>query len=599
MPAPSIDVRPPGIYTEPAERRPTGLALGRTGIPGFVGLARRGPTDVPVRITAPAEFAAIFGELPEGGFLQPAVEAFFRNGGKEAWIVRVAHRSGRSAGEPAAPAARTLSDRRGTSRLFVRAQSEGTWGNDVTVTVRRRPPRAQTFLTLDARAGETAITLRSTHGLRPGALVRLFTETQEVFRHVAAVDGKTVSWRQDQPLEADLPASGPSYVETVEFDLVVAAPSATETFTGLSLHPASPESVERVVSERSRLVSIRVLRAPGEDDRPPAGDELPADIEAAPLEGGADGLWGVTPDDFIGMSGGLGVRSGLAALEAVESVDLLAIPDVLWMFQRNAGRDGHPFSTLKDVEVVHDALLSQAERLNDRFALLDTPFPRNAERTREYRLAFDSRHAALYFPWVVQERRNGRREVPACGHVAGIIARCDAMMGLHKAPANEIIEDAEDLTLLLRDEDVGLLNAEGINCLVSQGVRGLRTWGARTVSSDAPFRYLNVRRQLNAIHKVLAQGLQWVVFENNVPSLWKTVDRTVTQFLMDLWKQGWFQGESPEDGFYVKCDDETNPPEERDAGRLTVEVGVAPVRPAEYLVVNVAQEMQGPAAEGE
>lgn len=597
MRAPSPDVRPPGIYTEPAERRPTGLSLGRTGIPGFVGLARRGPTDVPVRVTTPAEFLAVFGELPEGGFLQPAVEGFFRNGGKEAWIVRVAHKAGRSAGEPASPAARTLQDRAGNSRIFVRALSEGTWGNEVTVTVRRRPPKAQTFLTLDALAGETAVTLRSTHGLRPGCLVRLYTETQETFRYVASVEGKTVSWRDDQPLQADLPASAPSYVETVEFDLVVTAPFGTETYPGLSLHPAAAESIERVIAERSRLVAVTVLRSPGDDGRLPAGDDLPADLDAAPLEGGADGLWGVTPDDFIGMSGGLGVRSGLAALEAVEAVDLLAIPDVQWMFQRNAGREGQPFSTLKDVEVVQDAMLSQAERLNDRFALLDTPFPQNAERTREYRLAFDSRHAALYFPWIAQERRKGRREIPPCGHVAGIIARCDAAMGLHKAPANEVVEDAEDLSLLLRDEDVGLLNAEGINCLVSQGVRGLRTWGARTVSSDAPFRYLNVRRQMNAIHKVLAQGLQWVVFENNVPSLWKSVDRTVTQFLMDLWKQGWFQGETPEDGFYVKCDDETNPPEERDAGRLTVEVGVAPVRPAEYLVLNVAQEMQGPASE--
>jgi len=581
------------VYTEPAERRNEALAIGRSGVPGFVGLARRGPTHVPVKIESPGQFTAVFGELPEGGFLQPSVEAFFGNGGRECWVVRVAHRTGRSFGEPATRAGRTFLDRRGSPSLRVLALSEGSWGNDVAVSFRRRPPRAQTFLTLDAAVGDTSVVLRSTHGLRAGTLVRLYRDGFQTWRVVVGIDGKTVSWRADQPLEADLPSSAPSYVETVEFGMDVVAPFLRESFNDLSLHPASPNYLERVVADRSRLIRVSLLDSPEAGGRLPTDEDLPGEVADLALEGGLDGLWNVTPDDLIGMTGGPGERTGLAALEVVDEVDLLAVPDALWLFRQNTGKEGYPFATLQDVEVVHDAMISQCERLNDRFALLDTPFPEDADRTREYRLTFDSRHAALYFPWVVADRKGRRIQVPPAGHMAGIIARCDGTIGIHKAPANEVLAEADDLTVLLVDEDVGQLNGEGINCLMSQGIRGLRVWGARTVSSDASFRYLNVRRQLNAIHKVLGTGLLWVVFEPNVPSLWKTVERNVTQFLMDLWKQGWFQGEAPEDGFYVKCDAETNPAEERDAGRMLVEVGVAPVRPAEFLMVQVAQEMQG------
>jgi len=591
--SPGSDIRPPGVYTEPSERRNDALALTRSGVPGFVGLACRGPTNVPVRIASPGQFVAVFGELPEGGFLQPSVEAFFANGGKECFVVRVAHRSGRSFGEPAACAARTFLDRREAPSLQVAALSEGAWGNDIAVTFRRRATRAQTFLTLDAAAGEASVVLRSTHGLRPGTLVRLHRDGFEAFRIVAGVNGKTVSWRADQPLESDLPSTAPSYVETVEFELEVRSPFHREAFTDLSLHPASPGFIERVVADRSRLIRVTVLSPEPAEGRVPSDQDLPADATEAALEGGLDGLWNVTPDDLIGMTGGPGEQTGLAALEVVDDVDLLAVPDALWLFRQNAGTEGRPFATLKDVEVVHDAMLAQCERLNDRFALLDTPFPEDAGRTREYRLMFDSRHGALYFPWVVMDRKGERMKVPPAGHMAGIIARCDGTVGIHKAPANEVVVDADDLTVMLVDEDVGQLNGEGINCLVSQGVRGLRVWGARTVSSDAAYKYVNVRRQLNAIHKALSSGLQWVVFEPNQPSLWKTVQRNVTQFLMDLWRKGWFRGEAPEEGFFVKCDEETNPPEERDAGRMVVEVGVAPVRPAEFLVVQVAQEMHG------
>ncbi|NOZ02339.1 MAG: phage tail sheath family protein [Deltaproteobacteria bacterium] len=587
------NIRPPGIYDEMAERRHTPITLGKSGVPGFVGLAQRGPTNTPVRITGIPQFLDVFGDLPQGGFLAPAVEAFFHNGGRECFVVRVAHRTGMGGGDLAAPARLQLDDREGRPAIRVEASSEGVWGNQIVVSARVQAPRAQTFLTLDAQKGECEATVRSTHGFRPGTLVRIHNDGAEEHRYISGVYGKTIQWDVDEPLPEGMAASAPTYVEPVEFQLSVRSPLANETFSDLSLNPASPFFAERVVAERSRLVRLFLLAS---RSSPPMN--LPADVQDVPMSGGHDGLEGLTPDDFIGMSGGPDNRTGLFALEVVDDIDLLAIPDVMWLFRRNAGLKVGPFSTLKDVEVVHDAMVSQCERLSDRFAVLDSPFPDDAGRTREYRLAFDTRFAALYFPWIVMDRGGRQITVPPSGHVAGVVARCDEEMGVHKPPANEVVRDAEDLAVLLREEDIGYLNSEGINCIRTFSTRGLRVWGARVMSSDPQFRYVNVRRILNSINRAMNTNLQWVVFEPNLPSLWKTVTRNVTHFLLDLWRKGYFTGSTPEEAFFVKCDDETNPPEEREAGRMIVEVGVAPVRPTEFVVLRVAQEMQG-ASEGD
>lgn len=595
MRAPTPDIRPPGVYAAPVPQRPVGIELARSGIPGFVGLAARGPIDAPVRIASIAQFLDVFGELDS--FLRPAVEGFFRNGGRECYVVRVAHRLGRSGGEPAAFAERELGNGRGLPSLHVRASSEGTWGNAILLTVRGQSPGAPTFLTLDAKAGETRVRVRSTHGIGPGTLIRFSDEDGETFRYIRGVDGKDLFWDPELPLERSWSAVAPTYVEPVAFRLTITTPFATEDFPNLSLHPAADGFVERVVNRRSRLIRLAVQGGHGGARLPQAGD-LPAPCDRLPLTGGADGLDGVTPDDFIGRVDGPDLRSGLAALEAVEEVDLLAAPDVMWLWTRDAkGRD-EPFSTLKDVEIVHDAMIAQCERLADRFAILDSPYPGEVDRVREYRLNFDSGFAGLYFPWLRVESRGEGRLVPPSGHVAGLFARCDGASGPHRPPANESIEDAQDVGLLLRDDDIGSLNAEGINCLVALGNRGLRVWGARTASTDLAWRYVNVRRVVNVVSKSMSGGLQTVVFEPNTPALWKSVARFTTAFLMTLWKRGWFQGDVPEEAFFVQCDAETNPPEVRDAGRLVVEVGVAPVRPAEFLILRVTQEMQGAAEAG-
>lgn len=582
-------IRPPGVYAEEQERSFAPLRLGKSGVVGFVGITERGPSNVPVKITSIREFYEIFGDFSGGGFLASAVEGFFKNGGQECYIVRVVHRLEGTEGDFACPASVRLSDLRGQPTLLIEATSEGAWGNSIRVSAGLQRPKTQTILTLDARAGDCEARIRSTHGLRPGLLVRLRSERSELeaYRFLTEVNEKVIRWSEDEPLEHGFAASAPTYVEPVEFELRVSSPFAIEHFRDLSMHPGSTQFVERVIGEKSRLIRAVSLRS-----TTPAPWNFPAPVEEIPLTGGRDGVAELCPDDFIGMSAGPAERTGLQALETVEEVDLLAVPDVMWLFKENQGKPGKHFSTLKDVEVVHEAMVAQCERLNDRLAILDSPFPDDPKRTREYRLLFDTKFAAIYFPWLVVERKGQRQEMPASGHIAGLIARCDSEMGVHRPPANEVLFGAHDLAVILRDEDIGAMNAEGINCIRCASTRGLRVWGARVMSSDPQYKYINVRRTMNALVKAMNAYLQWVVFEPNVPSLWKTLTRNIGDFLTDLWRKGYFSGRTPEEAFFVKCDEETNPPEEREAGRLIIEVGVAPVRPAEYLMLRVAQEMQ-------
>jgi len=207
-------------------------------------------------------------------------------------------------------------------------------------------------------------------------------------------------------------------------------------------------------------------------------------------------------------------------------------------------------------------------------------------------LLFDSSHAAFYYPWIQVEHAGAMKLVPPSGHVAGIYARCDRTMGAYRAPANEELDGVYDLARVLRDDDIGRLNEEGINCLKSFARRGIRVWGARTTSNEPAWRYVNVRRVMGTVISSVERGLQWSVFETNSPLLWKSLTRQLTSFLLDLWNEGYFKGRSPEEAFFVKCDEDNNPPEVRDAGQVIIECGVAPVRPAEFLIFKVAADME-------
>jgi phage tail sheath protein FI len=205
---------------------------------------------------------------------------------------------------------------------------------------------------------------------------------------------------------------------------------------------------------------------------------------------------------------------------------------------------------------------------------------------------YDSKYAALYYPWIKVANPLGNGAgvfVPPSGHIAGIWARTDGERGVHKAPANEVVRGALEPQFKVSKAEQDTLNPDGINCIRAFPGRGVRVWGARTLSSDASWRYVNVRRLFNFVEKSIERGTQWVVFEPNDEDLWRRIRRDVTAFLTRVWRDGALFGSVPEEAFYVKCDRELNPPEVRDAGQVVVEVGLAPVKPAEFVIFRISQ----------
>jgi len=317
---------------------------------------------------------------------------------------------------------------------------------------------------------------------------------------------------------------------------------------------------------------------------------------AAPAEGEAaaaaparrKGKAVVSANAFIGDPA---KRTGLGSLEAVEEITMVTIPDLMAAYQQGA-------LAATDIQAVQSAMMAHCEKMKDRFAILDSPPGLNPQQIKNWRVdevKYDSKYAALYYPWIqVNNPLNGKPLlIPPCGHMAGIYARSDTERGVHKAPANEIVRGALGLGVQVTKEEQDILNPAGINCIRAFPGRGIRVWGARTISSDAAWRYINVRRLFNYVEESIELGTQWVVFEPNDIDLWERVKRDITAFLTRVWRDGALFGTTPAEAFYVKCDAELNPPEVRDAGQLIIEIGLAPVKPAEFVIFRISQWQGG------
>ena len=277
---------------------------------------------------------------------------------------------------------------------------------------------------------------------------------------------------------------------------------------------------------------------------------------------------------YMGKDNGPGQRTGLKCFEEIDEISIVAAPG-----QTSAA--------------VHDAILTHCESRKDRFAILDSPESMQGGVDKLVRPR-DSKYGAYYFPWIqVYDPERGNVYVPPSGHVAGVYARVDNERGVHKAPANEIVRGALGLRYSISKGEQDLLNPKGINCIRMMQGGGIRIWGARTLSSDPSWRYINVRRLFIMVETSIERATQWVVFEPNDTKLWKRVTRTISSFLTLVWRNGALVGENPDKAFYVKCDEETNPPEVVDVGQLIVEVGLAPVKPAEFVIFRIGQMPAG------
>ena len=321
-----------------------------------------------------------------------------------------------------------------------------------------------------------------------------------------------------------------------------------------------------------------------------AVERVPAQGSMTLAGGGSSVPVRVTPDDYVGNSAD---RTGFAGLEAIDEVTMLSVPDLMAVYQQG-------IIDLEGVQAVQLAMIAHAELMGDRVAILDAPPSLNAQQVKEWRVdkaGYDSKYATLYWPWVkVFDPLSGQAiHVPPSGHVAGVWARSDDTRGVHKAPGNEVVRGAISLELNLTKGEHDQLNPVGINCVRAFPGRGIRVWGARTLSSDPAWRYLNVRRLFNFVEESIFEGTQWVVFEPNDQRLWGRVKRTINSFLLRVWRDGALFGATPDQAFFVKCDEENNPAEVRDAGQLIVDIGIAPVKPAEFVVFRIAQFSGGAA----
>ncbi|MFI2458159.1 phage tail sheath family protein [Streptomyces sp. NPDC019539] len=340
--------------------------------------------------------------------------------------------------------------------------------------------------------------------------------------------------------------------------------------------------------KKSAVITLEDVK--GVPARPVTGTK----VSLSPAQSGAE--WTVAQDPRPELEASLYIgeaaaRTGLSGLEAIDEITMVAVPDLMSAFQQGA-------IDAEGVKAVQLALVAHCEAMGDRVAILDPLPDLSAQQVREWRQdysAFDSKYAGLYWPWVkVMNPVEKRPEfIPPSGHVAGVWARNDDTRGVHKAPANEVMRGVLAPALAVTKGEQGILNPIGVNCLRSFPGQGVRIWGARTLSSDPEWRYLNVRRLFNYVEKSILDGTNWVVFEPNDRYLWEGVSRTVTAFLTRVWRSGALFGRSPAEAFFVRCDEENNPPEARDAGVLTIDIGIAPVKPAEFVVFRLSQYAPG------
>ena len=282
-------------------------------------------------------------------------------------------------------------------------------------------------------------------------------------------------------------------------------------------------------------------------------------------------------------------KTGLESLAAINEISIIAAPGY-------SARSNNlsPEENEKRATEIAQYLIAHCEDLRNRIAVLDSPDQQSPDEVKHFREQFDSKYAALYYPWVIvldPAASEGRRTInlPPSGFVAGIYARVDEARGVFKAPANEEVKGIVGLETLLNDTQQVVLNSAGVSCLRHFPERGFLVWGARTISSDSEWRYVNVRRYFLYLENSIDQGTQWVVFEPNTEELWAAVRRTIQNFLVAEWRKGALMGIKPEEAFFVKCDRTTMTQDDIDNGRLICLIGVAAVKPAEFVIFRIGQ----------
>ena len=542
----------PGVYVEEVDRGPKPIEGVGTAMAAFVGFTEKAEMvrevggeimvenlqNRPQLVTNWTQYMERFGNFVPGTNLPQAVYGYFMNGGSRCYVVSVRT-------FPKAEA--TLMNGQGKPAIAVRSRQAGVEG-----------------LKMRVRIGDLALP-------------------------APAPSKKEKGGEEAAPREPTLEGGDNSFTLYVEKEAAAGGWKEVETISGVKVQTAVVEGKKQTVlafknNKLPKFVELNLMEETSIEKTLPREQEQPLMIDKKLLEA-------PKASDF---RGDVSERKGVEGLEVLDDVTMLCVPDLMTTMP------GEKLD-LEMVKAVQMMMIAHCERLGDRVAILDAPpdlTPQEVKRWRMEIAGFDTSYAAMYYPWikVMDAATDTVIKVPSSGHMAGIWARNDNTRGVHKAPANEVVLGAIGLAYQTTKGEQDTLNPIGVNCIRAFPGRGIRVWGARTLSSDGSWRYINVRRLFNYVEKSIENGTQWVVFEPNNRKLWARVSRDVSAFLRMVWRDGALFGSSPAEAFYVKCDDELNPPESRDLGRLIVEIGMAPVKPAEFVIFRISQ-WAGPGSE--
>ena len=551
----------PGVYVEEYDSTPRAIEGVGTSTAGFIGMTVKGPTvGAPSLCTSFADFQRQFGghlsEYTHGPYryLPASVEQFFANGGTRCFISRVVPENAAVAQAKAGP-------------LTLRAANEGKWGNRILVsltTVNRRK------LQLIRKEGERIYVGKSLNGFAEGDLVEFAGELnriQSIFENTVTFENEF----EGDPVDAALVPKAVLY--SVEMEMVIRYDSEVETYTGLNLVPNSVNNLEARLSA-SRLVAVEALEPVDEIINPVSAllgaGKLSGSIA---FSGGSDGTMdAVNAGVYIGQDGGPGKRTGIQAFLENDLASIIAVPGI----------------TIPEVVV---SLVAHCENEKNRFAVLD--IPKELVKTGdiiEYRNMIDSTYAAMYHPWIQVFDPVTKKPgfIPPSGAVAGVYSRTDVARGVHKAPANEAVA-CTGLSVNYNTAEQDILNPAGVNLIRALPGQGIRVWGARTASSNNSFKYVNVRRLFIYVEQSIKNATNWVVFEPNNSSLWARVQMAVSAFLENMFRAGMLSGETPAEAFFVDIGPNTMSRDDIMNGRLICEIGIAPSRPAEFVIFRVTQ----------
>ncbi|SEV88151.1 phage tail sheath family protein [Natrinema salifodinae] len=564
----------PGVYVEEVSGGSKSVDGVSTSTAGFLGQTHRGPVK-PRLVTNYTEFERLYGSSPKHSHLDVAVDGFFKNGGSRCYVGRV------TAADPNDTATTTLVDDSETEILEVEANGPGEWGSSIAVVVRdgQRPDQFDMVV----RYWSCDLEEVSQPGSdRPDPA----PDVEELF------DGLSTDPQSSQFYEKQVANSVLVDVEYLDDGRPVngltwlTRGSPTAYSDGGLVETDGEETVVHIPEDLDGMDygDLRGLAKPFETDSNPSKDELIDDLSEIrsgerevdvkvvteePEKPEAEGE--VTLSDYEGIDQP-GLRTGLAGFEALDDLSIVCAPDE------------------NDVTGLTDAIVAHCENMGERFAILQAP--QNPGPVSEMETPVDSTYAAYYYPWltVLDPVTNREKLSPPGGHIAGIYARSDAQHGVHKAPANEVVRDIVGLQHEITKGEQDVLNPKGINCIRSFQGRGIRVWGARTTSSDPEWKYLNVRRLFLFIEQSIDEGTQWAVFEPNDKDLWARIRQSAENFLTTVWREGGLQGSTADEAFYVRCGEETMTQDDIDNGRLIVEIGIAPVKPAEFVIFRISQD---------